>query len=124
MYPKRGNDANIASELTTPALQMRLVEASTAKTTTGPFENPGSTDELVRNLEGSGYPVDGSREQLIHQPDGLSVAAGGLAAAPLEFDKRSAENLRCPKRRQRDERWRGAGDIAPVSQRFQCCILN
>jgi len=37
----------------------------------GLFENPDSNDELVRDLEDSGYPVDGSREQFIRQPDGL-----------------------------------------------------
>jgi hypothetical protein len=31
----------------------------------GLSENPASTDELVRDLEDSGYPVDGSREQFI-----------------------------------------------------------
>ncbi|MFZ3187141.1 MAG: hypothetical protein WBW02_03220 [Candidatus Sulfotelmatobacter sp.] len=44
-----------------------------AKTAAGVSENPGSTDDLVRDLEDSGYPVDGSREQLIRQPEGLSV---------------------------------------------------
>ena len=116
MHPKRGKDANIASELTTPALQMRLVEASTAKTTTGLFENPGSTDELVRNLEDSGYPVDGSIERFIRQPDGLSVTAGGLAAAPVEFDKRSAQRTYATPSADRGTRdGEVAGDIAPVS---------
>ena len=36
-----------------------------AKTAAGLSENPGSTDDLVRDLEDSGYPVDGSREQFI-----------------------------------------------------------
>lgn len=40
------------------------------------LENPGSSDDLVRDLEDSGYPVDGSREQLIRQPDGLFVELG------------------------------------------------
>ena len=44
-----------------------------AKTSAGLSENPGSTDDLVRDLEDSGYPVDGAREQFIRQPDGLSV---------------------------------------------------
>jgi hypothetical protein len=43
------------------------------KTATGPSENPDSTDELVRDLEESGYPVDGATEQFVPQPDGLSV---------------------------------------------------
>ena len=62
-----------------------------ANTAAGPFENPASTDELVRDLEDSGYPVDGSREQFIRQPDGLSAATGGIAAAPVELDKRIAQ---------------------------------
>ena len=44
-----------------------------AKTAAGVSENPGSTDDLVRDLEDSGYPVDGSRGQLIRQPEGLSA---------------------------------------------------
>jgi hypothetical protein len=51
------------------------------------FENPGSTDDLVRDLEDSGYPVDGSREQFIRQPDGLSVATGTVVAAPVQPDR-------------------------------------
>ena len=61
------------------------------KTAAGLSENPGSTDDLVRDLEDSGYPVDGSRERFIPQSDGLSVATGGLAAAPMELDKCSAQ---------------------------------
>ena len=62
-----------------------------AKTAAGLVENPGSTDDLVRDLGDSGYPADGSRERFIGQPDGLSVATGGLAAAPVELEKRSAQ---------------------------------
>ena len=54
-------------------LQIKWVEANVAKTSAGLSENPGSTDDLVRVLEDSGYPVDGSREQFIRQPEGLSV---------------------------------------------------
>jgi hypothetical protein len=50
-------------------------------------ENPGSTDDLVLDLEDSGYPVDGSREQFIRQPDGLSVATGRVAAGPAQPDR-------------------------------------
>jgi hypothetical protein len=74
-----------------PAGEIKLVEANMANTAAGLFENPASTDELVRDLEDSGYPVDGSREQFIRQSDGLSAATGGLAAAPVELDKRSAQ---------------------------------
>jgi hypothetical protein len=49
------------------------------KTAVGLLENPGSADELVRDLENGGYPVDGSREQFIRRPDGLSVKADAIA---------------------------------------------
>ena len=71
--------ADISSELAPPALQIQLVEASMAKTAVGLFENPGSADQLVRDLEDSGYPVDGSREQFIRRPDGLSIKADAIA---------------------------------------------
>jgi len=58
-----------------------------AKTATGLSENPGSTDDLVRDLEDSGYPVDGAREQLIRQPDGLSAVTGKVVAAPVQTDR-------------------------------------
>lgn len=38
------------------------------KTATGPSENPDSTDELVRDIEESGYSVDGATEQFVQQP--------------------------------------------------------
>jgi hypothetical protein len=59
----------------------------------GLFENPGSNDELVRDLEDSGYPVDGSREQFIRQPDGLAVATSELVATPVQLDKGSAQRI-------------------------------
>lgn len=80
-----------------------------AKTAGGLSENPGSTADLVRDLEDSGYPVDGSREQFIRQQDGLSVATGGLAAAPVELDKRSAQKTCATPS---DERWTTGGDLA------------
>jgi hypothetical protein len=79
------------------------------KTATSLAENPGSTDDLVRDLEDSGYPVDGSREQFIGQPDSLSVATGGLAAAPVELDKRSAQRTCATPI---DDRGTTGGDIA------------
>jgi hypothetical protein len=89
--PRQGNAADIPGGLATPAVEIKLVEANMAKPVVDLSENPASTDELVRDLEDSGYPVDGSREQFIRQPDGLSAATGGLAAAPAELDKRSAQ---------------------------------
>ena len=73
--------------------QIRSVEASMARTTDGLFENPHSVDEVVRDLEDSGYPVDGAREQFIRQPDDLSVATDRIAATPVQLD--SAQK-RCP----------------------------
>ena len=70
----------------------------------GLFENPGSNDELVRDLEDSGYPVDGSREQFIRQPDGLAVATSELVATPVQLDKGSAQRIcATPKRRQKQK---------------------
>jgi hypothetical protein len=107
MYPKQGNAADVPSKLTTPAPQIYLGEAKKAKTAVGPFENRGSTDELVRDLEDSGYPVDGSREEFIRRPDGLSVATGGLVAASVQLDK-SSEQRTCAT--PSEERSRSNGD--------------
>ena len=85
---------DIPSKLTTPALQIGLVEANRAKTAVSPFEDRGSADELVRDLEDSGYPVGGSREQFIRQPDGLAAATSELVAAPVQLDKGSAQRIR------------------------------
>ena len=59
----------------------------------GLFENPGSNDELVRDLEDSGYPVDGSREQFIRQPDGPAVPTSELVATPVQLDKNGAQRI-------------------------------
>lgn len=87
MYPKQGSAADIPSKLTSPAVPIGLVEATRTETAVGPFENRGSTDELARDLEDSGYPVDGSREEFIRRPDGLSVATGKLVVAPVQLHK-------------------------------------
>jgi len=67
--------ADSLDKLATSVPQIRSVEASMARTADGLFENPGPVDEVVRDLEDSGYPVDGSTEEMIRQPDDLSVAA-------------------------------------------------
>ena len=54
------------------------------KTAAGLSENPNSTDELVRDLEESGYPVDGATEQFVPQPDGLSVERPGFPLVQLD----------------------------------------
>jgi hypothetical protein len=61
------------------------------KTAAGLSENPdltNSTDELVRDIEESGYPVDGSTEQFVPQPDGLSVDRPGFP--PVQLDNAQA----------------------------------
>ena len=91
MYPKQGSAADIPSKLTTPAVPIGLVEASRAEMAVGPFESRGSADELARDIEDSGYPVDGSREEFIRRPDGLPVATGELVVAPVQLDKGSEQ---------------------------------
>ena len=56
------------------------------RTRTGPSENPDSTDELVRDLEESGYPVDGSTGQFVPRSDGLSVESDRPEFPPEQFD--------------------------------------
>jgi hypothetical protein len=56
------------------------------KTAAGFSENPESTDELVRDLDESGYPVDGSTEQFVPRPDGLSVDSDRPEFHPEQFD--------------------------------------
>ena len=43
------------------------------KTAADLSENPDSTADLVRDLEESGYPVDGAKEQFIPLPNDLAV---------------------------------------------------
>ncbi len=75
-------------------LEIKVIEDNMAKTAVDLSENPGSADELVRDLEDSGYPVGGSREQFIRQPDGLAAATSELVAAPVQLDKGSAQRIR------------------------------
>jgi hypothetical protein len=74
------------NKLATSVAQIRSVEASMARTADGLFENQGSADEVVRDLEDSGYPVDGSTGELIRQPDDLFVATDRIVAAPVQLD--------------------------------------
>ena len=57
-----------------------------SKTRTGPSENPDSTDELVRDIEESDYPVDGSTEQFVPRSDGLAVESDRPEFHPEQFD--------------------------------------
>ena len=68
------------------------MEDNMAKTAADLSENPGLTEELVRDIEDSGYPVDGSREQFIRQPDGLAAAATSEPGAAPALD--SAQRIR------------------------------
>jgi len=56
------------------------------KTAAGFSKNPDSTDDLVRDLEESGYPVDGSTEQFVPQPDDLAVKSDGPGFPPAQPD--------------------------------------
>jgi hypothetical protein len=56
------------------------------RTRTGPSKDPDSTDELVRDLEESGYPVDGSMGQFVPRPGGLSVESDRPEFHPEQFD--------------------------------------
>jgi hypothetical protein len=78
--------ADSLNKLATSVPQMRSVGTSSARTADGLSENPGSVDEVVRDLEDSGYPVDGATQELIRQPDGLSVATGRIVAAPVQLE--------------------------------------
>lgn len=49
-------------------------------------ENPESTDDLVRDLEESGYPVDGATEPFVPQPDGLALESERLGFPPVPRD--------------------------------------
>lgn len=59
-----------------------VVEDNMTKTEAGFCENPDSTDSLVRDLEESGYPVDGAKEQFAPQPDSLT-AESDRSESPL-----------------------------------------
>jgi hypothetical protein len=56
------------------------------KTAAGLSENPESTNDLVRDLEESGYPVDGAPELFVPQPDGLTLESEipGFPSVPAD----------------------------------------
>jgi hypothetical protein len=54
------------------------------KTAAGFSENPDSTDNLVRNLEESGYPVDGAKEQFVPQRDSLTAESDRSEFTPAQ----------------------------------------
>jgi hypothetical protein len=56
------------------------------RTQTLPSRDPDSTDELVRDLEESGYPVDGSIGQFVPRPGGLTLESDRPEFHPEQFD--------------------------------------
>lgn len=55
------------------------------KAAADPFDNPGSNDELVRDLEDSGYPVDSATEGFIRPSDSPSGETDKLVSAPAQL---------------------------------------
>ena len=72
-----------------------VVENNMTKTEAGFCENPDSTDNLVRDLEESGYPVDGAKEQFAPQPDSLT-AESDRSESCSGTTRRSTQNIHCP----------------------------
>jgi len=58
--------------------QIKLVEANMAKTAVGLFENPGSVDEVVRDLKASGFPQKDIR--VLGEP--RDMAGSGVMSTP------------------------------------------
>lgn len=56
------------------------------KKAVGFSENPESTDDLVRGLEESGYPVDGATEPFVPQPGGLALKSERPGFPPVLRD--------------------------------------
>jgi hypothetical protein len=56
------------------------------KTAAGFSENPDSTDNLVRDIEESGYPVDGANEQFVPPSDSLTVESDRSGSPPTQPD--------------------------------------
>ncbi len=79
-----------------------------AKPAVDQSENPGSTDELVRDLEDSGYPVDGSREQSIRQPEGPLGATDELVTASVQPEKASTQRISATRGKDKN---RSNGDV-------------
>jgi hypothetical protein len=60
------------------------VENNMTKKAAGFSENPDSTDNLVRDLEESGYPVDGAKEQFVPQPESLTAESDRSEFPPAQ----------------------------------------
>ena len=59
-------------------LQIKLMEVNMAKTAVGLFENPGSVDEVVRELKASGIPQKDVR--VLREP--REMAGSGVMSTP------------------------------------------
>jgi len=68
------------------------------KTAAGFSESPDSIDDLVRDLEESGYPVDGSTEQFVPQPDGLTLKSDRPGFPPAQPDGAHKISIAQPKK--------------------------
>jgi hypothetical protein len=72
-------------------LQIRLVEGNMAKTAVGLFENPGSFDEVVRDLVASGFSQNDVR--VLGEPE--EMAGSGLMSIPhTDFEMDLIRELR------------------------------
>ncbi len=69
-----------------PENQSWVVEDNMTTTATSFSENRDSTGDLVRDLEDSGYPVDGATGQFVPQLDGLALASGKPGFPPVQPD--------------------------------------
>jgi len=89
----------------TLALQLGSVEAIMTRTADGLFENPNSVDDVVRDLEDSGYPVDGLTGEFIRHLDDPS-AGNRQNRRRSGATRQRAEKMRAPERKETDKRLR------------------
>src|ERR1035438_3063640 len=68
---------------TNPVLQIKLMEANMAKTAVGLFENPGSVDEVVRDLEANGFPRNDVR--VLGEPREMA-GSGAMSIPHTDFE--------------------------------------
>jgi hypothetical protein len=72
-------------------LQIKLMEVNMAKTAVGLFENPGSVDEVVRELKASGFPQKDVR--VLGEP--RDMAGSGVMSTPhTDFEVDLIRDLR------------------------------
>jgi len=76
-----------------------------ARTAVESLENLDSDDDVVRDLEDSGYPVDGATREFIRQPEDLFATAGPVAP-PAQLDSMEETGAI-----QSEDRGRAASDV-------------